>query len=205
MPDNKRSNNASSGALHRCEFLAESQAHGALQPHRPEFGLRPRRGGHRRMKVAAGERHRAQTEAAAQHHRHHRHAQRRRGDEHAAGMAQHPLRLRHRPNHEARRVDQRDQWMPGGIGQLHETRQLVATGHVERPGQVAWVGSRDRHRMSAEPRQHGDDAQAIQRASSITLSRSASVEMIVRGSNTALPSESRRNPVDPRHPPGNAP
>ena len=71
------------------EFLAEAQPHRAFEPHRAELAAGPGAGGHRRVEVAGGQRHRAQAVAAAQHHAGHRHAQRRGGDEQPRGVAHH--------------------------------------------------------------------------------------------------------------------
>ena len=99
---------------------------------------------------------RAKPVCLAHHDREDRDRQRRPDHEHARGTADRRGLLRLRPDHEARRVAQRDDRHAERVAQLKEARRLVRTFRVNCARQVAAIIGNHAHGTAVQPRQPGD-------------------------------------------------
>ncbi len=76
-------------------------------------------------------------------------------DQQPRGVADQPGRLGLGADHEARRVDQRDDRQPEGVAELQEARRLVGGVAGDRAGHVARVVGDEAERAALDPRQRG--------------------------------------------------
>jgi hypothetical protein len=92
---------------------------------------------------AGRHRHRAEPVGLAQHNGDDRHLQLRGDDEHPADVPHLAARLDLGPDHEAGRVDQRDDRQAVRVAELHEARRLVAGIGVDRAAEMRRVARED--------------------------------------------------------------
>ena len=150
--------------LDRLELLAEAEPHGAFEAHAAELAGRPGDGEALRVEAAAGHGLRAEPVALAQDDGEIGNVEVRRGHEHAADMAHQRGLLRLRPDHEARRVAERDDRKIEGVAELHEARRLVGGVGIDRAAEMLRVVGDEAERPALDADQGGDDSDAEGRA-----------------------------------------
>jgi hypothetical protein len=102
--------------------------------------------------------------ALAQHDREPGERQARGSDEHPADMANERGLLRLRPDHEARRVAERDDRQIVGVAKLKDARSLVGGVRVDRGAEVFWVAGDEAERAALDPNERGHDPEPEGRA-----------------------------------------